>query len=353
MTPAVKKFLLDFCLIAVFGGIGGMLVFANPLQVYQRGGWELLWAYYWRSGLSMAVLWQGNAYLSILPDRYASWTEAPVRRLLLATGITVMYTCLAWILIVWLIQGTKYGWNLPALVRNLELRDFSIPLAITFFISIFMHGRGFLLGWKATLIEAERLKKEQIAARYEALKNQVNPHFLFNSLNVLASLVHQDADRAEQFIRRLSTVFRYILESRDREAVPLEEELDILRAYLFLMDTRFGASLQTEIQIPEPPRGLIAPLTLQMLVENALKHNEASKAKALRIEIFQEDNCLVVRNNLQPKSTALTESTGVGLANIQARYQMLSDREMTISDKDGFFTVTIPILNVPVASKTG
>ncbi|MBK6930006.1 MAG: histidine kinase [Saprospirales bacterium] len=256
MPHALKKFLRDFLLILVIVGLI-VVLYANPLELYKRGGIGLLWAYFWRGGLGTAILWQGNAYLSNLPDRWASWIETPIKRLFLAIVVTVVYTCLAWVLIVWLVQVTDHGWDLISLIRDLEVRDFIAPLIITFFISIFMHGRAFLIGWKQTLIEAERLKKEQISARYEALKNQVNPHFLFNSLNVLAALVHKDADLAEQFIRRLAAVYRYILESRDREVVRLEEELDILKAYLFLMETRFGQGLQVDIRVPANAGGIL------------------------------------------------------------------------------------------------
>ncbi len=290
------------------------------------------------------MIWQGNAYLSNLPDRWLPWIEAPIRRLIISVAITVVFTCLIWILIYWLFLTNDYGWNLVALVRDMKLRDFVPTLIITIFISLFMHGRAFFISWKATLVEAERLKKEQLSARYETLKSQVNPHFLFNSLNVLASLVHKDADQAELFIRQLATVYRYILESRDKEVVPLEEELSILRAYLFLMDIRFGAGLRADIRVAEPAPGRVAPLTLQMLVENALKHNEVSKANPLQIEVFRENGYLVVRNTLQPKTT-LPESTGLGLANIQARYQALSDKPVLISNNDGFFTVKTPILS--------
>jgi hypothetical protein len=343
MSTAVKKFIRDFFLIAAIGGAFILFAFANPVKLIERGGWALLWAYYWRGGVGTAVIWLGNAHLSNLPDRWVSWVEAPVKRLFIAIAITVVFTCTAWILIDWMFKVERHGWDISALVQSMTLDDFIPTLIITFLISIFMHGRAFLLNWKETLIEAERLKKEQISARYEALKSQVNPHFLFNSLNVLASLVHQDADRAEQFIRRLSAVYRYILESRDREVVPLAEELTTLRAYLFLMDTRFGASLQLDLRIPEPATGQIAPLTLQMLVENALKHNEASKAHPLRIEIFQENEHLVVRNNLQPKNSLL-ESTGIGLDNIQARYHILTGKPVLLSNNSGFFTVKIPVI---------
>ncbi len=343
MNAAVKKFILDFVIIAAIGGIAILILFFNPAKLYERGGLALMWAYYWRAGVGMSVLWLGNAHLSELPSRWVSWVEAPVKRLLIAIAITVAFTCIAWVFLEWMFFSRKYGWDLLALLRDMTFRDFLPTLVITFLISIFMHGRSFLLNWKNTLVEAERLKKEQISARYETLKNQINPHFLFNSLNVLASLVHKDANQAEHFIRQLSTVYRYILESRDKELASLEEELQILRAYLFLMNIRFGESLQTDIRIPEPLEGQVAPLTLQMLVENALKHNEASKAHPLRIEIFREKDYLVVRNNLQPKNT-LPESTGVGLANISARYRVISGKEVLITDNDGFFTVRVPVV---------
>lgn len=346
MSPALKQFFRDFLVISLIGGLVGLVFFSNPVKVYESGGWERIWAYIWRGGVGTAVLWLGNAHLSNLPDRWFSWIDAPLRRLALSVGITVVFTCLAWVLLVWLLGMSRYGFDLFALLEHLDFEDFVTPLIITFLISIFMHGRAFLLGWREALVEAERLKKEQISARYEALKNQVNPHFLFNSLNVLASLVHRDADKAELFIRRLSDVYRYILESRDRELVPLTEELEILRAYLFLMDTRFGAALRVEYRLPEPAEGWVAPLSLQMLAENALKHNEVSKARPLNLEIFAENGFVAVRNNLQPK-TSLPESTGIGLANIQARYQTLAGKDVLIRNDDGHFTVKIPVLRQP------
>ncbi|MEQ1745036.1 MAG: histidine kinase [Saprospiraceae bacterium] len=340
----MKNFVVKFLAIAIIGGAFTVFAFANPIKLFERGGWELLWAYYWRAGVGTAVFWLGNAYLSDVPNRWATWVDAPVKRLVISVLITIAFTCTAWVLFSWLLIDGWFGQGFWSYLQELTFDDFVPTLVITFFVSVFMHGRAFLLNWKEALVEAERLKKEQISARYEALKNQVNPHFLFNSLNVLASLVHQDADKAEQFIRRLSTVYRYILESQEQELVPLDEELATLRAYLFLMDTRFGAGLSTDIRLPEPANGCVAPLTLQMLVENALKHNEASKSHPLRIEIFQENGHIVVRNTIRPRN-ALPESTGIGLENISARYQILSGKPVLISDTDGYFTVKIPLVS--------
>ena len=162
-------------------------------------------------------------------------------------------------------------------------------------------------------------------------------------MNVLTTLVHKDADLAEQFIKQLSHNYRYILDTREREVVSLDEEIKNLEAYIFLMKIRFGESLKCHINVDF--NGQIAPLTLQMLVENALKHNEISKAHPLSIEVFLEENdkYIVVKNNLQKKNN-VADSTGVGLENIKSRYKFLSDKTMIITQANDCFIVKIPII---------
>jgi hypothetical protein len=343
-AKALRKLAYDSLKIAAVGGLALMALFGNPVELYEQGGWPLLWSLFWKNGLATAVFWLGNGYISDLGDRWLPWTEAPLKRLFIGIFLTVAYTSVAYVFVAWMWSFGDFGWDLPALVRNLQMRMFVPTMVITFIISLFLHGRSFLLNWKRTLVEAEQLKKEHISARYETLKSQVNPHFLFNSLNVLTSLVHRDPDLAEKFIRQLSNVYRYILDSRDQETVSLEAELQTLRDYLFLMEIRFGPALQASISIPPGTNGSIAPLTLQMLVENALKHNEVSKAHPLQIDVYLEDReYVVVRNNLQKKGI-LPESTSLGLANIRARYRIMAGKEVWVSASDGFFTVKVPLL---------
>lgn len=295
------------------------------------------------NGVGGVLLWSGNGYLANWLNRHYAWEKNTLKRLIVTLITTVLYTLLAWILVVymWVILF-RSTFGLDTLLNSLRLSSFFITLFITLFISAFIHGRGFLTSWKQTLIEAERLNKEQIAARYEILKNQVNPHFLFNSFNVLATLVHKDADMAEQFIRQLSKVYRYVLESRDKEVVPLTEEIEELEAYIYLMKIRFGESLKATVNVHSV--GKIAPLTLQMLFENALKHNEASKSYPLNIEVFEEDDdYIVVKNNIQ-KRNSVGESTGIGLENIRARYKFLSNKEVIKLQDASSFSVKIPII---------
>ncbi|WP_421830368.1 sensor histidine kinase [Larkinella sp.] len=194
-------------------------------------------------------------------------------------------------------------------------------------------------------IQTERLEKESAQAQFMALKNQVNPHFLFNSLSILSSLVEVDAKLSVQFINRLSKAYRYILEQRDNERTRLQTELDFIDAYTFLLKIRFDEKLQVAITVSETDanRYAIAPLTLQLLIENAVKHNQMSAQKPLLVSIYTEGDYLVVANPLQlrPQNDS---STGVGLQNIMNRYALLTDRPVWVGEQDDQFVVKIPLL---------
>lgn len=294
------------------------------------------------SGLATALLWAGNSMMSDLLSHRFSWLKAPVQRFVISFLATLVYTFFVWCFIASAWHAPKEGFDMIRTIRTFEWSSFLPTFYITLFITIFMYGRGFLFEWRDSAAAAERLQKEQVEARYETLKNQVNPHFLFNSLNVLTTLVHKDADLAEQFIRQLSSVYRYVLDSRDREVVSLEEELTQLEAFIFLMKIRFGDRFDTVIEVQDRS-GKVAPLTLQMLLENALKHNEISKNSPLSVEIKQENGFIVMKNNKQAK-IGVTESSGVGLENIRSRYQFLSNQPVEVLQTANTFTVKIPIV---------
>ncbi|MVM32805.1 histidine kinase [Spirosoma sp. HMF4905] len=194
-------------------------------------------------------------------------------------------------------------------------------------------------------VRAERLEKENVQAQFAALKSQVNPHFLFNSLSILSSLVHADAELSEKFIDQLSRAYRYILEQKDNERVLLKTELEFIQAYRFLLNIRFENKFDVIINVPEADqtRYSIAPLTLQLLVENAVKHNRMSAKEPLKVHIQLENDCLVVRNNLQPRPQSET-STGVGLQNIITRYALLTEDSVWVGESEGSFVVKIPLL---------
>jgi LytS/YehU family sensor histidine kinase len=216
-------------------------------------------------------------------------------------------------------------------------------LLITFFISLFLHGRAFFINWRESAVNAERLQRESVQAQYSSLRNQVNPHFLFNSLNALTHLVHQNPDQAVKFIKQLSEVYRYVLATRDQELVSLSEEIQFLTSYMYLQQIRFGEKLQLIMELGER-QGRVAPLALQMLMENAIKHNIVSEEHPLRIRVYRQEDYLVVENNRQQKKTLAEESSGVGLENIRKRYEFLSALPMKVEEQPDSFKVFIPMI---------
>jgi len=195
-----------------------------------------------------------------------------------------------------------------------------------------------------------RVKEQQIiagtaSAQFESLKNQIDPHFLFNSLNVLSSLIEENPESAQRFTTSLAKVYRYVLDQRNKELVPVEEELSFARTYMELLHMRFEDSITFELPASvADPEGKVVPLSLQLLLENAVKHNVVSEQRPLHIRISVEGNELVVENSLQKKQV-LSERKGVGLRNIVERYAILTDRRMTVRETDTHFMVRLPILS--------
>ncbi|MEI6139865.1 MAG: histidine kinase [Mariniphaga sp.] len=194
-------------------------------------------------------------------------------------------------------------------------------------------------------LENERLKTESLQSQFDSLKNQVSPHFLFNSLNALQTLIREDADIAQKYVRHLSLVLRYTLQSNENKTVTLNEELSFLDSYIFLIQLRFGTNFKIEMIIKDEFATFrIPPLSLQTLVENAVKHNEISKKKPLTILIeTTTDQNMVVSNRIQEKINP-DSGTSIGLANLAKQYQLLANKMITIKKTNNKFTVIIPLL---------
>ncbi len=192
--------------------------------------------------------------------------------------------------------------------------------------------------------EKTELQRIALATQYDSLKQQVNPHFLFNSLNSLSSLITIDPPRAEKFVEEMSQVYRYLLQSNRDELTTLRRELEFIKSYLHLLKTRFEG-FRVDIELPEPAmQGLIPPLTLQLLMENAVKHNEVSAAHPLHLRFYAMDgDRLAVTNNLQRRNISVP-SEKVGLANIIARYRLLNHPYVEVRETDTEFTVILPLI---------
>ncbi len=292
------------------------------------------------TGLMWVFLWQGNGHLSDYLSSKISWLENPLKRFIWGIlGVLVYSPAAVYFLYLMAL------WTLNIKVDNVGTIAL-ISIGITFVISFFLNAAEFLRNWKQTALDAERLKKEQMATRYESLKNQVNPHFLFNSLNALTNLVYEDQDLAADFIRQLSKVYRYVLETRSKEVVSLETEMKFVESYLFLQHIRFDDKLRVEASVSGFENRMLPPLALQMLLENAIKHNTIAKDEPLTISIRVEEDMLVVENNLQIKNIPTEESSGMGLANIKARYEFLSDKPVVVEKTESYFRVKLPLLSI-------
>ena len=291
------------------------------------------------SFVSWFVLWMGNGLMAQYIEKRISWFDFPLRRLVVGILTTVAYSTGAVLLLLW-------SWEF---FFHLSFGNYytiiSYTLLITFVICFILYSRGFLISWKESAIRAEKFQKESIKAQYDSLKSQVNPHFLFNSLNALTNLVYEDRDKAAKFIKQLSEVYRYVLDTRQLEVVSLEAELKFLRAYLYLQEIRFDKNLKVEINLTNE-NYKVAPLALQLLIENAIKHNIVSKDEPLTIKVYEENGFIAVENNLQKKSSVDESVSGIGLENIQQRYSFLTDKKVSIAEGEGKFVVKLPVLEM-------
>lgn len=201
--------------------------------------------------------------------------------------------------------------------------------------------------YKTTWMEAEELKMMTAQAELQLVKSQVNPHFLFNNLNVLSALVMKNNSEANQFIEAFSKVYRYILNNHDKELVDIETEIEHTRPYIFLLQKRFPDGLVIRMNIPENYNRLyVIPASMQMLIENAVKHNVVSRNKPLYIDVHANgNNSIVVTNNMQSRNPD-EASTGIGLSNIIKRYLLVSGREVSIEKTTESFAVTIPLITL-------
>ncbi|HET6559079.1 MAG TPA: histidine kinase [Prolixibacteraceae bacterium] len=192
---------------------------------------------------------------------------------------------------------------------------------------------------------AETLERELALIRFEVLKSQINPHFLFNSLNVLSGLISKDVDKAQQFIDEFSMVYRYVLETIEKQVVTLGDELGFMRSYMFLQQLRYGEHLRLKVSVPSQQlQKLMPPLSLQLVLENAIKHNEISASKPLMIDIYSEEGMLVVKNILQPKSSS-GKSTGMGQKNLFRRYEMLNDESPAFMIENNYYVAKLPLID--------
>ena len=284
-------------------------------------------------------IWLGVMTLVIYLWEKYPWEKSPFKHLFLELFFILVYT-LGFSCFIYILEK-KFVKILD--IENLGIQIF-ITILITFLITSIHESLFFYQQWKYNFSKSIRLERDNIEARYEALRAQINPHFLFNSLNSLTTMV-EDNKPVVDYIKNLSDLLRYMLKSSEKEMVLLREEITILNSYISLQLMRFPGSLEIKVDVPENYyHYAVPPLVLQMLLENSLKHNIISRENPLKVEIRADKDSISVSNNLQKKSGV--DSTGQGLINITGRYRFFTSRKVEITETDDRFKVTIPLLQI-------
>lgn len=299
------------------------------------------------SGLYSFILGLGNGLINDYISSKWDWITETNKRVWIGVFTTFIFTVLAVFFIHYVQHVLLFDKSLEVLYNGDLTYSILFGIIISLGVASFFHARGFMIEWKKS-VRQESTKQEIVAktetAKFESLKNQIDPHFLFNSLNVLTSLIGENPNQAEKFTTKLSKVYRYVLEQRNKDLVPIMEELNFARTYMQLLQMRFEDAVQFNIPTTVSNSDLkIVPLSLQLLLENAVKHNVVSSSKPLVVSIYEADNCLIVENNINSKE-AIGKSTKVGLQNIADRYGLITNRGVQIENNNKTFKVSLPLL---------
>lgn len=314
-----------------FTGLFGHITFSSPLY----------WIGYLYFILISFVIWHGNRYLLFKQREHYDWFQNPIRKLTVLVFANVFYTApvTALMLLFWyhFAGFTGPDWNAIKLVTLMNV------IAVIFITHVYE--TVFLIKERESdLLQFEKLERAKAEAELEALKSQIDPHFMFNSLNTLSYLIENDREKALEFNEHLSDVYRYILMNKDRELVQLKEEIEFLNSYFFLLQLRFGGAVELAMNGGgEGDRYLIPPISLQILLENAVKHNEVDENHPLKIVLQITDSAAIFSN---PKRSRISgnHSPKTGLKTLNERYKLITGREIEIHSDETNFSVVLPIL---------
>ena len=287
-------------------------------------------------------IWLGILFFQSIKSDDPKYIRKMVVRLLLFYSV-VLAIAFIMFLLMYTFHFIRNGFDFSLFFTGMKELEFKSILFATLIGFAFGALFFFYAQWSEAVKRAQKLKEEKLVFQYETLKSQVNPHFLFNSLNSLSSLVSNDPDMAEKFVQKLSSIYRYILENKEEELVPLLTELKFVNNYFYLQKIRDEEKIELKIEIGETKNVQVLPVSLQLLVENALKHNSATRKQPLKIVIhFEGIDKLVVRNNLQ-KKTQLASSSKIGLKNLNERSRLILNHEIEVLETDDEFIVKLPV----------
>ncbi|HQV35840.1 MAG TPA: 2TM domain-containing protein [Flavobacterium sp.] len=294
-------------------------------------------------------LYYANAILFMQLDNYFKEERFSSKRLFFGAFASFLVSILVIFLLRIFEDVIIEGKSLEAFLATERPANYLVAIVVTFFVTLGIHAFYFYKAYQENKVKEQKVIAGTASAQFESLKNQIDPHFLFNSLNVLSSLIEENPENAQKFTTSLSKIYRYVLEQKDKELVPVAEELAFAKTYMNLLKMRFENSITFEL-----PDGFnneeakVVPLSLQLLLENCIKHNVVSESKPLHIKIYIENNQLVVENNLQKKEV-LSDRKGVGLQNIVNRFAILTQRKVLVEETEKSFKILVPILTKQIS----
>ena len=321
-----------FGLLLVRFLMGDTILMDNSFLIYF--GYTMLY------GLS---LYYANAAVFIYLDSVYKENRFTINRLIVGFLSTFFITLFVVFILRVFEEVIVDGVSFQKYLQNENSGHFLIPMVLFVVVSLAIHAFYFYKTLQENKVQEQKIIATTANAQFESLKNQIDPHFLFNSLNVLSSLIEENPENAQKFTTSLSKIYRYVLEQKDKELVAVTEELAFAKIYMQLLEMRFENSISYELPEIVSEDAKVIPLSLQLVLENCIKHNVVSSSKPLHITIRIEENQLVVENNWQKKDV-LSSGKGVGLQNIVNRYGLLTERKVKITNDEKFFTVYLPIL---------
>ncbi|WP_066225527.1 2TM domain-containing protein [Formosa haliotis] len=344
MTESVKNIVITFGLGCVIFLIGN--IFFDGFNFESVSDFFIDFIFY---QLYAFVLGYSNmTFFAMLAKR--PWRkEQGVLRIILGFIGAALITLLGLFVLHGFTSMVYHGNTFSEFIAHEKLSHYSFGFWVTINIVIIYHFVYYYNAYQQRKIKEQKVIAGTASAQFESLKNQIDPHFLFNSLNVLSALIEENPDNAQRFTVSLSKIYRYVLEQKDKELVTVEEELSFAKTYMNLLNMRFENSIIYSPPVHfDNPDAKVVPLSLQLLLENTIKHNIVSEQKPLKISITVEDNYLIVTNNLQKKDVLKTRE-GVGLQNIVNRYAILTKRHVLVSETADAFSVKIPILTKQIS----
>jgi hypothetical protein len=306
-----------------------------PLTFYYNAGWLIL------VGL---LLWLGNMGITKLFDRYFPWLKYGKKRFFTHLAIGIFYSVNI-INIAYLIFKIVFTEEPPTTEQIIVTNVYGTVLFVPFFSIYF--SLYFLNSWQETELEMEKFQKESMRTQLATLKNHLDPHFLFNNLNILSSLIDKNRDMSQEFLVRFAQVYRTMLLTKVEDLISLEDEMDFIKSYIFLIRPRFEENIQFDINIDEEAYfSMLPPLTIQLLIENAVKHNIITEERPLKISINASTTRLEITNTLYEKPAELISKSGTGIKNIKERYRYFTDEELIFEKNKTNYRVSLPLMEI-------